>query len=219
MKFINWISTGILVGAIFFCGGELIGQTKTDSLYNPFRMKNVYVPYFPGLYQVLDFDPPARLKSDEAKKAIRKAFSEAGIKLQKDTFLKEVGFWVDGFNAKDKIGFVFLDGNMDETFMYDEDNFLRISGFGDFSLKGSIKAYENDSFLKEYYLEYMPNGVGFIPEFAQYIDTRFEDSLVKMVLISYTFQLERFENRYDDFYNKTVEAIENLKNKNLIKNS
>jgi len=138
-KFINWVSTGGLAGAMLFCGSDLSAQTKTDSLYNPFRMKNARVPYVPASFGT---GMAERLTSEEAVMAIQRAFSESGIDLQKDTFLKEVGFVVDGYSAEDNIGFAYISTKMDETFVNDHYRLLRRLGAGDFSLEGGIKEYE-----------------------------------------------------------------------------
>jgi len=140
MKFINWTLIGGLAVAIFFCGSDLAGQAKSDSLYNPFHMKNERVPLAAMRF---GFNETKRLKSEEAINAIQRAFSDAGIELEKDTFLKDVGFVVDGYSVKDNIGFVYLDyTNMDETFPDDAHNRLKWLGGDDFSLEVGIKEYE-----------------------------------------------------------------------------
>ena len=65
---------------------------------------------------------PERLKSEEAIRAICKAFADSGIKLEENVWLEEenVGVTLNGYSHTNKIGFVYMDySNMDRSFAKD----------------------------------------------------------------------------------------------------
>ena len=116
-KFIKWASTGGLASIMLFSGSELLGQTQTDSLYNPFPLENARVPYQPVSFGT---GMPERIRSEDAIKAIRKAFSESGVQLDENVWMDDgsVSLYLDGYSKEDEIGFVFMNyTNMDETFV------------------------------------------------------------------------------------------------------
>jgi len=271
-KFINWVSTGGLAGAMLFCGSDLSAQTKTDSLYNPFRLENAGVPYMPVSFGT---GLPQRLKSEEAMKVIRKAFADSGIELLKNVWHEKAGVLLSGYSQKDKIGFIYLNGsNMDRTFSqgggwgssghFDYDFESRINDF-----KGSLE-HRFQSFLKnkekeieqinnsyprelqeeyvnqlsnlepikeseelfnQYYLGYQlkqkryelkrkrhyydddKDQLKIVMGFKSwdYIDSRFEDSIEKCVLLDLSDNLRKPPLMANEFYLKYLEAFNNLK--------
>lgn len=118
-KFIKWASAGGLASLLLLSGNELLGQVPADTLYNPFPLENAQVPYRPVSFGT---GLPERLKSEEAVRAIRKAFAESGIQLEEHVWLERenIGVYLDGYSHKDKIGFLFMDyANMDGSFLMD----------------------------------------------------------------------------------------------------
>ncbi len=116
-KFIKWMSTGGLASMMLFSGNSLYGQeAPVDTLFNPFPLENARVPYQPVSFGT---GMPERLKSADARQAILKAFAAEGIELEKEVWLEDgsVGVFLDGYSAKEEIGFVLMDYyNMDESF-------------------------------------------------------------------------------------------------------
>ena len=115
-KFIKWMSTGGLASMMLLSANELSAQSKVDSLYNPFLLENARVPYQPVSFGT---GMPERLQSEEARQAIRRAFADSGIELEEEVWLEDanVGVFLDGYSAKEKIGFVYMDySNMDGSF-------------------------------------------------------------------------------------------------------
>ncbi len=115
-KFIKWMSTGGLASMMLLSANELSAQAKVDTLFNPFPLENARVPYQPVSFGT---GMPERLKSEEARQAIRKAFADSGIELEEEVWLEDgkVGVFLDGYSAKEKIGFVYMDySNMDGSF-------------------------------------------------------------------------------------------------------
>ncbi len=115
-RFIKWMSTGGLASMMLLSANELSAQSKVDTLYNPFPLENAGVPYQPSMFGT---GLPQRIQSKDARAAIRKAFADSGIQLEEKVWLEEgsVGVFLDGYSAKEKIGFVYMDHrNMDASF-------------------------------------------------------------------------------------------------------
>ncbi len=115
-KLIKWVSTSGLASALIFGSSDLSAQAHQDSLYNPFTLERSQVPYTPVSFGT---GAPTRLRSNEAIEAIRRAFKDSGIELERNVWLdKDVGVRLDGYSHQRNIGFVFMDHtNMDQSFI------------------------------------------------------------------------------------------------------
>jgi len=125
-RFINCMTKGGLATILLLGGNELSAQTPRDTLYNPFPIENALaqVPY-----RSVSFGTglPERLSSEEAIRAIRKAFDDSGIGLKDKVRLKEKNLDVrlDAYSEEEKIGFIFmLESNIDNSF-YKNDSYSK----------------------------------------------------------------------------------------------
>lgn len=116
LRFANWAAAGGLSVLAALGSGDLQAQIVPDSLFNPFPLENARVPYMPVMFGT---GMPERLGHEETLQAIRKAFAEAGLQPEENVWLGDsVGVYLDGYDAEEGIGFVFMDyRNMDKSFV------------------------------------------------------------------------------------------------------
>jgi len=79
-----------------------------DSLSNPFSFESMGVPFMPAMFGT---GMPSRLTSEEARETINRVFREEGIKLKSNYKYKQTDLNVtlDGYDANQKIGYVWVD--------------------------------------------------------------------------------------------------------------
>jgi len=102
----------ILVGGVVFSGCAPNEDTNTfesqQFIENPFVFEQLNLPFVTSTHGLGRY---SRLKSEEARETINKIFREAGIALEADYPYKKNGINIklDGYDAKRKIGYVWID--------------------------------------------------------------------------------------------------------------
>ena len=210
-KFIRWASTGGLASIMLFSGNELLGQSQQDSLYNPFPLGRMGVPYQPVSFGT---GLPERLKSEEAIQAIRNAFADSGIQLDEDVWLKDknIGVHLDGYSHKDEIGFLFIDHtNMDDSFIIQNEN----------RKKGHHFSEQVDWYVDhrtEEFIRFINNKDRFISQLIGYKNQgakkRYTDQLIELDAQQ---ENEEFFNNYHLEYNLNTHREKAKKQEDLIK--
>ena len=100
---------------LFICSAQTYGQSQNEELFYPFDIKRVHVPH---ASRWCGTGVPQRVKTKSAKQAIFNAFDAMGIELEENVSLDidSSTMFLTGYNAEEKIGFVFIDrSNMDAT--------------------------------------------------------------------------------------------------------
>jgi len=179
LKFLKWVSTGGLAGAMILGGDQLNGQASNKNLYNPFTLEKSGLPYVPVMFGT---GLPDRIRSHEAIGIIKKAFAESGLRLEENMWYEEgdLDLYLTGYSCEEEIGFLFLDyQNMDDTFQDSRTRFLNDSETSSFKdIKQNFEEAKKrfakwatsdfDRFLtdKEAFIEskirYKPDGIDYV---------------------------------------------------------
>ena len=164
LKFVKWLSAGGLASIMLLNGSELMAQSAVDTLYNPFpfEQEKAKVPFMSGGFGT---GMPERLTAEEARTAIKKAFTDSGIALEEQFRLKEkdIDVRLDGYNAEEKIGFILMTHDNKDNSYHQGSGKLNFGKKKD--LSSSIKHYHKK--WEEVFSGFVRDKKGFLEKLAR----------------------------------------------------
>ncbi|MCC6726017.1 MAG: hypothetical protein IT258_16040 [Saprospiraceae bacterium] len=154
-KALNWLAASGLCGALFFAqeaeGGvakkpDKMERMDKDTLGNPFPFERMGVPFRTSAFGT---GVPERLTSKEAQTVIDSVFRAEGIRLEKTVIRTTDGFVeVDGYDAVQKIGYVWIDWGRMDSDMYTSWMDLKRNKDGSFTKVKRLRFADNH--LRDY---------------------------------------------------------------------